>query len=84
MAYPPGAAALMISWAVSPYLGRSVMHRRLLALSALALIVAAGTPTSGLVDRTHGVRDALIEAGSRFSGIADIITGVHLARSLHS
>ena len=62
------------------------MHRRshLLALAALAFVVVSGTPTGGIVDKTAGIRDALIMAGHHFSGITDIITGVHLARSLHS
>ncbi|MFG1699379.1 hypothetical protein [Nonomuraea sp. NPDC049309] len=62
------------------------MHRRnhLLALAALAFAVVAGTPTDGIVDKTAGIRDALIMAGQHFSGITDIITGVHVARALHS
>ncbi|GAA3706953.1 hypothetical protein GCM10022224_085590 [Nonomuraea antimicrobica] len=62
------------------------MHRRAhliaaaLAAASIVPIAAPGGTTTGLVDRVHNVRDAVIEAGSRFHGLAEILTGV----SVHS
>ncbi|MGP4094647.1 hypothetical protein [Nonomuraea sp. KM90] len=52
-------------------------------ITALAPIAAASTPTGGLLERVHHVRDAFLEAGARLYGLTDIIGGVSL-RSLPS
>ncbi|MEV4170877.1 hypothetical protein [Nonomuraea sp. NPDC049709] len=61
------------------------MRRRAHLLATAALVtalapIAASTPTGGLLDRVHHIRDAFIEAGAHFYGLTDIIGGV----SLHS
>ncbi|WP_043629515.1 hypothetical protein [Nonomuraea candida] len=45
-------------------------------------VAVASTPVGGLTHRAHRIRDAVIEAGSRFYGLADILTGVSLRDAL--
>ncbi|SEG28691.1 hypothetical protein SAMN05444920_102456 [Nonomuraea solani] len=57
------------------------MRRRAHLFATAALVtalVASASPTSGLLDRVHNVRDAVIGAGERFYGLSDILTGVNL------
>ncbi|MCF6474825.1 hypothetical protein FAF44_41580 [Nonomuraea sp. MG754425] len=42
---------------------------------ALVPFAASPTPTGGLVDRMHNVREALMGAGGHFYGLGDILSG---------
>jgi hypothetical protein len=54
------------------------MRHRRAQLLATAALIAALTPivvAGGPIDSMHKIRDALIETGSRFHNLPDILTG---------